>query len=447
VKTSLRTFTFGGCALALACLFATPASAADDLCQPGGYSVEYFNGTWETAFDAQQDLEALARLYGNTYEDEPVTYDLFYNQTGVGRDGAVQFEDLLDSFKQHAAEADGLIAARWELFWEILHGATSGDDSSTARLLEAIERLGSVVDGASADLQAQKVTALQELVASPPSLDDYATQRIRLDAHMTQREKLLLIGHSQGNVFLDGAFDYSLAKVGAASVKAVHVAPPSTDLRGDYTLADRDLVIEALRALGTVPDSNVRLPERRPSTPPYDRYNDSLAATYLHPAFDPVVQITTQVQAALAALVTPAGTGSTGYFTVTLTWDGTGDVDLHTFEPGGSHVYYSAKTGASGVLDVDNVTAEGPEHYFATCDPTLLQAGDYKIGINNYNGATGRIATIQVSSYEDGELLTRSMDVGPQLGSSGNASPLTVFTVTVAKDQAGNFTVTAAAPQ
>jgi hypothetical protein len=35
-------------------------------------------------------------------------------------------------------------------------------------------------------------------------------------------------------------------------------------------------------------------------------------------------------------------------------------------------------------LDVDNVTANGPEHYFASYDSTILAPGEYCIGINNH---------------------------------------------------------------
>ena len=112
----------------------------------------------------------------------------------------------------------------------------------------------------------------------------------------------------------------------------------------------------------------------------------------------------------------------------------------------GAHVYYSEKTGAAGVLDVDIAVADGPEHYYASCDSTLLEAGDYRIGINNYRGATGRTATVQVASYENGVILSKSLDVGSELGSAGNASPIPVCTVSVSKDDAGHFTVTASDP-
>ncbi|MDE1951043.1 MAG: hypothetical protein KGI35_20695 [Burkholderiales bacterium] len=142
---------------------------------------------------------------------------------------------------------------------------------------------------------------------------------------------------------------------------------------------------------------------------------------------------------ALDALTTPSSTASHGFFTVTLTWDGGGDVDLHTFEPTGSHVYYASKSGQSGMLDVDNTVANGPEHYYASCDATKLATGTYAIGINNYARATGRTATVQVSFAQGGQPLTRSLDVGPERGSGGNGTPIPVMNVVVSKDGSGRF--------
>ena len=150
------------------------------------------------------------------------------------------------------------------------------------------------------------------------------------------------------------------------------------------------------------------------------------------------------ISTAMQALITPATTGTAGSFTITLTWDGSGDVDLHTFEPNGAHVYYDSPAGVVGYLDVDNVTANGPEHYFASCDSNVLQAGIYHVGINNYARATGRTATVQVSTSRGGTILTKTLGVGSVRGSSGDSSPISVLDITVTKDQSsGAFSFSA----
>jgi uncharacterized protein YfaP (DUF2135 family) len=54
------------------------------------------------------------------------------------------------------------------------------------------------------------------------------------------------------------------------------------------------------------------------------------------------------------------------------------------------------------MLDTDNTVSLGPEHYFASCDPAILQAGTYQIGINNFRSADNETAIIQVASAAEG---------------------------------------------
>jgi len=84
-----------------------------------------------------------------------------------------------------------------------------------------------------------------------------------------------------------------------------------------------------------------------------------------------------------------------GFFQVTLTWDRAGDIDLHLFEPGGDHVYFSAKQGIVGELDRDDRSGTGPENYFV-CSPARMVAGVYQVSVNNWAGRTGTRATIRI---------------------------------------------------
>lgn len=145
------------------------------------------------------------------------------------------------------------------------------------------------------------------------------------------------------------------------------------------------------------------------------------------------------INSALDTLVAPPAQAISGFFTAILTWDGTGDVDLHAFEPSGSHVYYRSKTGASGYLDLDNTVSYGPEHYYASCDSTKLQAGTYQIAIANYNGADGRTATVQIASWNEGVLGTKSVTLG---GTTGDNPAYSLFNVVVTKnEQTGKYSV------
>jgi uncharacterized protein YfaP (DUF2135 family) len=123
-----------------------------------------------------------------------------------------------------------------------------------------------------------------------------------------------------------------------------------------------------------------------------------------------------------------------------LTWDGPGDSDLHTYEPNQSHVYYGSMFGTSGYLDVDNTVANGPEHYYASCDSTTLQTGNYQIAVANYARAEGRTATVQIASWKDGVLGTKSVTLG---SSTGSYPGFYLFDVGVTKNnQTGKYSVT-----
>jgi len=87
---------------------------------------------------------------------------------------------------------------------------------------------------------------------------------------------------------------------------------------------------------------------------------------------------------------------------VELTWDGAGDLDLHLHNgnmtrwfnatPDDCH-YARMSTAWGAVLDVDNVTRNGPEN-IRIDTPTI--GANYTIGVHHYANGAGRIASIKV---------------------------------------------------
>lgn len=57
------------------------------------------------------------------------------------------------------------------------------------------------------------------------------------------------------------------------------------------------------------------------------------------------------------------GSGSLRF---TLTWNLSGDMDLHVLPPCGTEIYYGARAACGGTLDVDNTTTTGPENIYWT---------------------------------------------------------------------------------
>jgi hypothetical protein len=121
--------------------------------------------------------------------------------------------------------------------------------------------------------------------------------------------------------------------------------------------------------------------------------------------------------------ITYTPTNNDFYFRVTLTWDGDGDVDLHTWDPNLEHSYFRNKQISSGELDADNTQSFGPENF--TC--RVLTPGRYKFGIDAYNRSSGRKVLIHVT-----------INRGPNAGQTFDYGPYTLTTT----DGDSNYPVT-----
>lgn len=84
-----------------------------------------------------------------------------------------------------------------------------------------------------------------------------------------------------------------------------------------------------------------------------------------------------------------------GFFQITLTWNIAGDIDLHLLEPLGTHVYWRNRRGQIGELDRDDIYGTGPENYFV-CSPGRLHPGTYAVKLNNFSGVTGTQTTVLI---------------------------------------------------
>jgi len=361
-----------------------------------------------------------------------------------------------------------------------------------------------------------KIAAHNFLDISEPertALLDYEIHRAHINQHVLMGRKLLFVAHSQGNLFVNRAYDYAVRQPGVTpdAVKVVHIAPASYRLAYPDAvafLASEDLVIaQALKvltleydmsesalnrneisviripnlvararmdlerhghgnvnnlaslagqvvgdtaghlcsraavmggafvggpagsialgvasekvcsgflgaALGTLTESGMLVMNALKSST-YDMLGHGLSEVYLNKTLPEdentpvhagslanILQLS--IRSSLRSLaeaprMTPSATQ--GFFTAMLKWDGTGDVDLHVREPGGQHVYYGNQRGEAGELDVDNTVANGPEHYFASCDSDRLQLGTYTISVKNFAFAQGRRATVMLSGW------------------------------------------------
>lgn len=411
---------------------------AESICDNRGFLLGFFNGVWNepTQDGAYGGLFELELVAGETYNGERITGQLFYNSTG-STVGATWWQDLAETFIQRANEVDasGELSHHFEYLWDVLSGGGSFWD----RIVDFFPAAGDLFDSLYEYFMTNVTAEIVSWFSDPPTDINYAEHNALLDEYALRGQKMLLVAHSQGNLFVNHAYDYISPKVNLDSVKVVHIAPASPTLRGDYVLADIDVVINGLRVFGlsSVPDINLNLPFSSD-----DASGHTLVGTYLDKTRDGYGRVSSMMFSALAALVTPPATVSPGFFTVSLTWDGLGDMDLHLYEPDGGHVFYAAPEGVTGTLDVDNRVGEGPEHYFASCDVNKLQTGRYTISINNYEGAEERKAVVQAYFYKTGVLATHEIEIGAARGDEGNTNPDFVMTLDVSQDANGEYQVT-----
>ena len=398
-------------------------------CKPTGTLFGFFNGVQTTSDQAKKALDKLKKIHGETNAaGEKISYEVFYNYSNG-------FEDFVETFDQRLKEQDGLLQGRFELFFGAVHGG--GDWWSD--LTGAVAGFGDLLDALIDLVKASAISGLTALIANPPTSTNYAEHRLRIDNNALEGKKMLFVAHSQGNLFVNAAYQYAVTKLPVASVKVVHIAPASPTLSGAHILANLDLVINGLRLVGTVPSITHNIPgillrPANPATNTKDPLGHGLIEIYINPLLDISIAVKTAINTALNALETPPAKATGGFFTATLTWNGPGDVDLHVTEPGGSRVYFENKTGQAGYLDVDNTVANGPEHYYASCDTSKLQEGTYTIALANYKGADGRAATVQIATTQ-GVLGTLSETLG---GPTGTAPNPPIFKVKVRKNTQTN---------
>lgn len=287
--------------------------------------------------------------------------------------------------------------------------------------------------------------AIQQLVAGNSSNHDVADHISSYNSDIGEGKKIVLVAHSQGNIFANLAFNDPDFRLDYRQYFAiVPVASPESYCRkslvGHVRFWD-DLVIagvEAAKAL--VPGLGSPL-----NANDWDNANSTLDVTEgfgSHAFKEAYLADDTSRQFILhgilnseALLPNPPSTVAQGTITVTLTWGSNPDVDLHTYEPTGRHVYYGSKIGQFGSLDKDDVDGQGPEHYNVSCqtlrdDPAAI--GRYRFGVNYYYGFSPEIATVTVktpsSEYTTSKMLSSSR------GSSGNNSPVPVADVIVSKN-------------
>ncbi|MGK2905990.1 MAG: YfaP family protein [Desulfuromonadales bacterium] len=252
----------------------------------------------------------------------------------------------------------------------------------------------------------------------------------RYESLLMEGNRILVVAHSQGNLYANSAYA-NLAAGGRTSMDAfgiVSVATPATHVAGNgpyYTL-NYDLVISAVQMAlpGTLPGNVVNTVSDR------DWAHHSFIDSYLSGDQTGPLIVNSALNNA-NALSWPEPQVGNGPISVTLTWGAEPDVDLHVYEPDGTHVYYGNRLGSSGYLDRDDISAFGPEHYYVV-DCETLAAGTYRVGVNYFWGRAPETAHVQIKAGD----IVRDYSIGlpsPE-GSAGNSNPEAVASIKVIGD-------------
>lgn len=280
---------------------AAPAqSNPSSMCLSQGYTVGFFNGVWNEPDDAVAGTMSLRALIGDQLNGQRVTYTSFYNTT-------MGLLDLFETWVQRANEINKSVdmGNRGEFFWDLL----SGQAPLFETLLVVYPGGSALVDAGKALLTDGKIGALGALFKSEPTAENYAEHNAQLTFLAAQRQKLMLVAHSQGNLFMNHAYDFISPQVGITGVQAVHIAPASPTRKGDYRLAEIDLVIDGLKILGqaTVLPSNLTAAQIPRSTK--DPSGHELIGTYLDPSRGGRSEIKSIVGIAMKNLLVQPGSG------------------------------------------------------------------------------------------------------------------------------------------
>ena len=252
-------------------------------------------------------------------------------------------------------------------------------------------------------------------------------------ADLLAGKRVFVVAHSQGNLFANSSLA-ATARIRpgqASSLAMVGVATPAARQFRDsfYRTAHDDLVINALRFTENVLRSNIDndLDDDRRSFS-----NHKFVSDYMADGLPSRKDIDLELKRLAANVPFPTRQAGEGAIRATLTWDAQPDVDLHAFEPNGSHVYYRNRRGSSGFLDVDDVTSFGPENYFVACNK--IELGTYRIGVNYYAGSAPSTATVSLF-LGDGRIPSpKTLTLPIARGVGGDNSPQILFTIRVTQE-------------
>jgi hypothetical protein len=273
-------------------------SAAQNPGTGPGYVIAYVNGLSTDPIGAQDGLDALSAVYGAQYNSQPVSYTLFYTPT----DGMMQ--DVINAFAQRVQSSPGL-TDRWELIWDTLDGGGGTISDLATAENPSLSSLVSDLKTTFLNDVSSNVKNLNSNKEFQPAVDQFAST---VTTYYTQQKKTLAVAHSQGNVYLNAAYDAAKPQLKTDSLRTVQVATPTATVRdpqGRYVTSTTDLVIQAVAlALGNVEPANTDGPILAVLSSDTG-YGHKFVDIYMNPSYKLLPAIKTLTDSNLQALQSP----------------------------------------------------------------------------------------------------------------------------------------------
>jgi len=229
------------------------ATNARNICKDERILFGYFNGMNTTQDEAHEALNRFKELYGFESpfpHDDAIDYELFYNQTqGV-------YKDIVEMFEQRFIEQNPeFFAGRYEFVHEVQAGG--GDMINALQKYEQdvlvpkygeqyqakLQELDRQIEEIAKDMSIAKMLDYQK--PDYANYAEYKQHRTKIDEYLQNQHKLLFVAYSQGNLFANAAYDYTLALIEHPNqLQILHIAPASTKLNGFYVLSSKDRMIK-----------------------------------------------------------------------------------------------------------------------------------------------------------------------------------------------------------
>ena len=266
-------------------------------------------------------------------------------------------------------------------------------------------------------------------------------------------KKVVIVSHSQGNVFANLAFD-QLSLTSQKYAAIVPVASPESFIRKNFVGHVRftgDLVIKATQYAKFIQGLALPLPANDEDLVNDDFLSHDFINAYLANSSSRNFIVDGVIKTE-AALPNPMTDFPQSAITAKLTWTASTFFNLHVYEPTGTHVWYKYPNGenfkAYGKLY--HPPSDKVEYYRSSCNevmPDSLNEGHYKIAANywgncgyggnycqffyyEYSGPATSVMTVTTPTSE----ATRTVTWSYPFGDAGNYYAPQYFDIKVLRD-------------